>query len=191
MADGTTPDTAHLEEVLATAELIHDEAAIERALDQMAVAIAGAYDGLAPVLLAVMTGAIVPLGRLLPRLDFPLEVDYIHATRYHGSTTGRDLLWLARPQTPLTGRHVLVVDDILDEGTTLAGILRECRNEGAASVRTAVLVDKEHDRRVAGLSADFTGVRVPDRYVFGAGMDYRGYFRNVAGIHAVRREFLD
>lgn len=182
---------AHLREVFDNSELIHDSAAVSEALDRMAASLTSVCTGMQPLFLGVMTGAIVPLGGLLPRLDFALELDYIHATRYHGSTTGRDLLWLARPQTPLKGRDIVVVDDILDEGTTLAGILQECRDQGAASVRTAVLVDKQHDRRVPGLSAEFSGLTVPDRYVFGAGMDYRGYFRNVAGIYAIREDFED
>ena len=184
-------DEAHLREVFEHSELIHDSAAVADALDRMASSLTAACAGEQPVFLGVMTGAIVPLGALLPRLDFALELDYIHATRYHGSTTGRDLLWLARPQTPLKGRDVVVFDDILDEGTTLAGILQECRDQGATSVRTAVLMDKQHDRRVPGLQADFAGLTVPDRYVFGAGMDYRGYFRNAAGVYAIQEVFLD
>jgi len=167
-----------------TAEPLHDARAVDAALERLAAAIERRLAGTRPVLLGVMTGAIVPLGRLLPRLGFALEVDYIHATRYHGSTVGRDLVWLARPQTPLRGRTVLVVDDILDEGHTLAGIIDECRNEGAEAVHAAVLVNKPNARRVAGLAADFAGLEVPDRYVFGAGMDYRGYLRNVDGIYA-------
>ncbi|PWG63213.1 hypoxanthine-guanine phosphoribosyltransferase [Sediminicurvatus halobius] len=177
-----------LDAVLARAEPLHDASAIEHALERMAAAIEERLAGSNPVVLGVMTGAIVPLGRLLPQLGFALEVDYIHATRYHGSTVGRDLVWLARPQTPLRGRTVLVVDDILDEGHTLAGIVQECRDEGAEAVFTAVLVDKPNVRRVPGLAADFSGLEVPDRYVFGAGMDYRGYLRNVDGIYAAHRD---
>jgi len=173
-----------LDAVVARAEPLHDARAVDAALERLAAAIERRLAGTRPVLLGVMTGAIVPLGRLLPRLGFALEVDYIHATRYHGSTVGRDLVWLARPQTPLRGRTVLVVDDILDEGHTLAGIIDECRNEGAEAVHAAVLVNKPNARRVAGLAADFAGLEVPDRYVFGAGMDYRGYLRNVDGIYA-------
>lgn len=175
---------AELDAVVARAEPLHDAHAVEAALERVAAAIERRLAGSNPVVLGVMTGAIIPLGRLLPRLGFALEVDYIHATRYHGSTVGRDLVWLARPQTPLRGRTVLVVDDILDEGHTLAGIIQECRDEGAEAVYTAVLVDKPNPRRVEGLAADFTGLEVPDRYVFGAGMDYRGYLRNVDGIYA-------
>ncbi|MDN5871913.1 MAG: hypoxanthine-guanine phosphoribosyltransferase, partial [Nitrococcus sp.] len=120
-----------------------------------------------------------------------LEVDYIHATRYHRSTRGTDVVWLARPQTSLRGRTVLVVDDILDEGHTLAGIIDECYETGAKEVLAAVLVNKQHGRRFEGLEANFYGLTVDDRYVFGAGMDYKGYFRNLTGIYAVNSELED
>ena len=110
MTQGVELTAAQLGGVLERAECLHDAAAIA---------------GVRPLVLGVMTGAIVPMGRLLNRLDFPLEIDYIHATRYHKTTTGRELVWLARPQTPLRGRHVLLVDDILDEGHTFRGLIDE------------------------------------------------------------------
>jgi hypoxanthine phosphoribosyltransferase len=186
-----TPSRAYFDEMIARADVVHDADAVSRALDRMAADITVRLADTRPVVLGVMTGALVPLGRLLPRLAFPLELDYIHASRYHGSTTGRDLVWLARPQTPLRNRTVLVVDDILDEGHTLAGIVQECQDEGAEAVFTAVLFDKRHDRRVPGLSADFHGLEVPDRYVFGAGMDYRGYLRNLAAVYAAHPDYED
>ncbi|WP_440995408.1 hypoxanthine-guanine phosphoribosyltransferase [Arhodomonas sp. SL1] len=185
MSDHNPVTPQQLDEILSSAEILHSEEAVERALDDLGRRIEARLGGTMPVVLGVMTGAIVPLGRLLPRLQFPLEVDYIHATRYHGSTIGRDVVWLARPQTPLKGRTVLVVDDILDEGHTLAGIIEECHNEGAREVYTAMLFDKHHDRRYQGLEADFVGLEVIDRYVFGSGMDYKGYFRNLRGVYAV------
>lgn len=166
-------------------ELVHDAVAVERALDRMAEAITGRLAGHNPLVLGVMVGALIPLGMLLPRLRFPLEVDYIHATRYRGDTSGSDLVWLARPQSRLHGRSVLVLDDILDEGHTLAGILDWCWLEGAEAVHSAVLVNKTHDRRFRDLRADFVGLEVDDRYVFGAGMDYKGQFRNLDAIYAV------
>jgi len=167
------------------ATLVHDASAVEAALDRMAVGLSARLEHTNPLVLGVMIGALVPLGRLLPRLRFPLEVDYIHATRYRGDTSGSDLVWLARPQTSLRRRTVLVMDDILDEGHTLAGILDWCRDEGAETVLSAVLVNKHHDRRYRGLEADVTGLDVDDRYVFGAGMDYKGHFRNLDSIYAV------
>ena len=180
-----------LDEVLRTADLLYTEADVERAFDEMAQDIEAKLGSCMPVVLGVMIGALVPLGKLLPRLQFPLEVDYIHATRYHRSTRGADLVWLARPQTSLRERTVLVVDDILDEGQTLAGIVDECYEAGAQEVLAAVLVNKQHDRRFEGLEANFYGLNIDDRYVFGTGMDYKGYFRNLAGIYAVKRDFED
>lgn len=191
MSQGVELDATELAGVMARAECLYDAPAIEAALDRMGEAISTALSGTRPLLLGVMTGAIVPLGRLLSRLDFPLEVDYIHATRYHKTTTGRELVWLARPQTPLRGRHVLLVDDILDEGHTFRGLLEACQEEGAASVQTAVLADKPNPARVPGLKADFAGLTVPERYVFGVGMDYKGYLRNVNAIYAAHPDDED
>lgn len=170
--------------VFRDAECLHDVAAVEGALDRLALEITAAMDTLAPLLLCPMSGAVVFAGQLLPRLHFPLELDYLHATRYRGTTTGGALEWRARPATPLIGRHVLVVDDVLDRGVTLAAILAWCREAGAASVRCAVLVAKECPREAA-VDADFIGLYAPDRYLFGYGMDWHGYWRNAPGIYAV------
>ncbi len=184
-----TPE--QLEAVWSGAELVHDQRAVDAALRQMAADIERQLGGRQPVVLGVMLGGLVPLVQLLPLMPFPLEVDYVHATRYRRGTRGADLVWLARPQTPLRERTVLVVDDILDEGHTLAGIVEDCFQHGARDVYTAVLVNKRHGRRADDLEASFTGLEVPDRYVFGAGMDYHGFFRNVHGIYAVRPEDED
>lgn len=81
---------------------------------------------------------------------------------------------------------MLVIDDIFDEGDTLKAIVAEVRRQGAAAVYSAVLVNKRHDRKAAGLTVDFVGLEVPDRYVFGCGMDYKEYWRNLPAIYAVR-----
>lgn len=156
-------------------------------MDRMAAAITRALGGRDPLILCVMTGAVVVVGRLLPRLEFQLRLDYLHATRYRGATAGGELVWLHRPSEAVRGQHVLVVDDILDEGLTLEAAVRACREDGAASVQSAVLVEKDRPR-ANDFSADFVGVKVPDLYVYGCGLDYRGYFRNVDGIYAVAPE---
>lgn len=82
---------------------------------------------------------------------------------------------------------MLIIDDILDEGHTLAAIVEYCRDAGAENVYTAVLLDKQHDRKAyPGMRADFTGLDVEDRYIFGYGLDYKGYWRNAAGIFALK-----
>ena len=162
---------------------------IEAALDRMAIQIHEVLNDKNPVIICVMIGGLVPMGNLLPRLDFPLEVDYVHATRYRGEITGGDLHWKVRPSVNLKGRTVLVVDDILDGGVTLAAILAEIKSLGADEVYSAVLVDKHHKRVENGLlHADFVGLEIDDHYIFGYGMDYNEYLRNAPGIFVVAPE---
>jgi len=168
-----------------TADRLYSLQEVEAAMDRMAGEITARFRDLAPLVLCVMNGGLIPAGRLLTRLDFPLHLDYVHATRYRGATSGGELKWLKRPSEPLAGRHLLIIDDILDEGYTLEAIVAACRAEGAASVASAVAVEKRHDRG-CGYRADFVGLEVPDRYVFGYGMDYKEYLRNAPGIFAVQ-----
>jgi hypoxanthine phosphoribosyltransferase len=162
---------------------------VEAALDRMAVDIGEKLEDKNPVILCVMIGGLIPMGNLLPRLDFPLEVDYVHATRYRGAMNGGELEWIVKPRLNLKGRTVLVVDDILDGGVTLAAILTEIKRMGADEVYSAVLVDKHHNRVPNGLQkADFVGLNVDDHFIFGYGMDYKEYLRNAPGIYVVDPE---
>jgi len=184
-----TPDwpqrSVELEALLARCECLISPGEMQAAYDRLADGINARLAGRLPVVLALMNGGLVSAGQLLPRLSFPLELSYLHATRYRGATTGGALKWLAQPDIELVGREVLLVDDILDEGHTLAAVREWCLDAGAARVWIAVATDKRHARKVPGLQADFRGVSVPDRYIFGEGMDYHGYFRNLPGIHAL------
>ena len=157
----------------------------ELALDKMAAAITARHENNNLLLVCVMNGGLVVTGCLLSRLDFPLEQDYMHATRYRGELQGGELNWLVEPQHTLKNRHVLIVDDILDEGYTLAAIVKHCQKSGAAEVETAVLVEKMHNRK-QGIKANYVGLEIEDRYLFGYGMDYKGYLRNAPGIFAVK-----
>jgi hypoxanthine phosphoribosyltransferase len=170
-------------EVFKQADCLYPEATVEAALDDMADKITGAVATRNPLLVCVMTGGVVPFGKLLPRLSFPLQIDYVHATRYGRQLVGGQLQWLVGPREEPKGRTVLLVDDILDEGATLAGIEQRYRAEGAGEVYKAVLVVKDR-RRTHNVKIDFAGLDVPDRYVFGYGMDYKGYLRNAPGIYA-------
>lgn len=175
--------------VLARADRIAGRVEVESALDRMAGEISRDLAGRDPLVLSVMLGGLMPTAWLLQRLAFPLQLDYVHASRYRGGTRGGATIdWIARPRAPLAGRTVLVVDDILDEGHTLAAILEDCRRQGAAQVRSAVLVEKLHDRRVPGLRSDYTGLRIEDRYLFGCGMDYHEHHRQHAAVYALAEE---
>jgi len=179
------PTPARVARVRAEAEEIHGPAAVSAALDRMAGAIGRALGDSCPIVLAVMTGGAVPAVRLMRRFDFLHEFDYVHATRYGGATRGGEIEWLARPRLSLRGRSVLIVDDILDEGHTLKAIQGLCRDAGVSALHTAVLTRKLHERCVPGVSADFVGLEVPDRYIFGVGMDYHEYLRQLDGIYAL------
>lgn len=169
------------------AECIATPTEVEAALDRMAQQITLRLKNANPLIYVVMNGGLIVAGRLLCRLDFPLEIDYLHATRYGQATHGSSLAWRARPTRNLTGRTVLIIDDVLDEGFTLDAICQSVRELGAAEALTAVLVHKQHDRKARpGMRADFTGLDAPDRFLFGAGMDYKGYWRNAPGIHALK-----
>lgn len=178
-----SPEQAH--QVYQEADCLFDRAAVETAIAEMARQISADLAEKNPLVLAVMSGALIPAGILLPQLDFPLHIDYIHATRYRGETSGGELDWRVTPRYSLEGRVVLIIDDILDEGLTLQAIIESCRTQGAAEVRSAVLVKKLHQRNV-GIEADYVGLEVEDRYVFGYGMDYKEYLRNAPGIFAVK-----
>jgi hypoxanthine phosphoribosyltransferase len=183
----TVPDT--IRQVFSKATCLYTKAQIEQALDHMALEMSYELSHANPIFLCVVVGGMIPLGNLLPRLAFPLEVDYVHATRYRGGIVGKDLHWKAYPSCSLKGRKVVVVDDILDGGITLASIVEYCKEEGAEQVYTAALVSKERDREAEGISTvDFLGLSVEDHYVFGYGMDYKGYLRNAPGIYVVAPE---
>jgi len=174
--------------VLRHADCLYPAADVEAALDRMAALITSTLADCDPLVVCVMTGGVVPFGKLLPRLSFPFQIDYVHATRYGNTLHGGALEWRVPPACDAAGRAVLLIDDILDEGATLAGIEARYRADGAAQVYKAVLVVKNR-KRLHPTAADFFGLEVPDRYVFGYGMDYKGYLRNANGIfaEAVRR----
>ena len=173
------------QQLLDEAECIVPETAVQAALDRLADEISNALGGAFPLVLPVMGGAVVFAGQLLPKLGFPLEFDYLHVTRYRGQTHGGEMEWKVLPGQNVTGRHVLVLDDILDEGETLAAIRAKLLEMGAARVWSAVLTDKDNglDKPIR---ADFVGLTVPNRYVFGCGMDAYGLWRNLPAIYALK-----
>ena len=180
----------HIREVFSKAICIHAKPEVEKALDRLVVSISRELADTNPIFLCVVIGGIIPLGNLLPRLDFPLEVDYLHATRYRNTTRGHEVEWKAKPSCDMKGRTVIIVDDILDGGITLQAILDYCEEQGAKKVYSAVLVDKQDARLPKGLKkADFCGLEVENHYVFGYGMDYKGYLRNAPGIYMVSPEY--
>lgn len=181
--------TVALEEVRrveAEADCLFPEERVEQAIAALAEQVTERLGESNPLLLVVMNGGVVFAGRLLPKLHFPLEVNAITATRYNGATSGGLIRWLLEPSLPLRGRSVLVVDDVLDEGITLAEIIRYCHDQGAAAVYTAVLVQKDLGKPKP-CHADFVALHTGNQYLFGYGMDYKGYLRNAPGIYACKQ----
>ncbi len=176
---------AEARKIFAEADLIvparEAEAAVRRVAGEVSAAMAGTH----PLVLSVMGGAVIFTGQLLPLLDFPLEFDYLHVTRYGDTTTGGDLSWIVQPRTAIADRTVLVVDDVLDEGITLAAVKRHLLAQGARDCRIAVFADKDLGREKP-VRADFIGVKLPNRYVFGFGMDVKGAWRNLPAVYAVK-----
>jgi hypoxanthine phosphoribosyltransferase len=175
---------AEVQAVRRAARRLYSPREVARALDTMADELAPRLRGTNPVVLAVMHGGAYAALELCKRFDFPHEFDYVHVTRYRGATRGGDVEWRVRPRAALAGRTVLVVDDILDRGKTLRVLDAELKRLGVRDRLTAVLVVKRLARR-ALWRATVVGLAVDDVYVFGSGMDYRGYWRELAGIYAV------
>jgi hypoxanthine phosphoribosyltransferase len=171
--------------LLNEAELICDPECVQREVIRMAGEISAMLGDTFPVVLSVMGGAALFTGQLLPRLAFPLEFGAIEVTRYNNDIQGREITWRLPPRDNVRGRTVLVLDDILDEGITLAAIEKRLVEMGAARVLAAVFADKDIGRDKP-VKADFVGVTVPNRYVFGFGMDAYGLWRNLPAIYALK-----
>ena len=173
--------------ILETAELIHSAAAVDAAIERVAAEITARLKDRYPLVLSVMGGAVVFTGRILPLLKFPLDFDYVHASRYGAATSGAEIDWRVEPKGNVAGRVVLVLDDILDHGDTMLAIHDRVLALGASEFYSAVLTDKAK-AAAKPIQADFVGLTLPDRFVFGCGMDANGAWRNLPAIYALQRD---
>lgn len=171
--------------ILETAEQIFSAERVAAEVSRIANEVTAKLAHRHPLVLAVMRGSVIFSGQLLPQLEFPLHFDYLDVTRYGSATVGGRIEWKVSPGTAVAGRVVLVVDDILDEGHTLAAVRAKLLEAGASELYAAVLAQKDTGR-AKPISADFVGITVPNRYVFGCGMDVRGAWRNLPAIYAVK-----
>lgn len=181
-----TTSTPSLSDALTHSEVLFERSELESVIADMGRRIDAELDGERAVFLTVMNGALIFAGQLALSIRTDLEFDYVHATRYRGETSGSDLHWLREPVAEMAGRTVLLVDDILDEGHTLKAVRDNCLGRGAKRVLIASLCCKQHDRLAEGVASDFNGVELPDRYVFGYGMDYHEQGRNLPAIYALK-----
>jgi hypoxanthine phosphoribosyltransferase len=166
-------------------EVIYSPQQVGDAIDTLALQITQDLQHQAPLVLTVMNGGLYFAGHLLPKLNFPLEQDYVQATRYQGGMEGKGIHWVHSPSEKIKGRVLLLLDDILDVGITLAAVRDECLALGAKQVKVAVLTEKDLGQ-AKPIRADYVGLVVPNRYVFGCGMDVYGWWRNLPAIYALK-----
>lgn len=174
-----------MRDVLKNASQLFNASEIDVAIEKMASQIASNLGDRNPILLPVMNGGLQLTGALLRHLNFPLQLDYMHLTRYRDTTSGGDIQWIYQPRLNLAGRYVLIIDDLLDHGVTLNEAVNFCIGQGALAVSTAVLIVKEIRDRPGLSTVDYHAFITPDRYLFGFGMDYKSYWRNAPGIFAI------
>ncbi len=177
--------------LLEHAEEIFDRTAVQAAIADVAAKLNDRFDkpDQFPLVLGVMGGAVVFTGQLLPQLRFPLEFDYIHVSRYGDDDQGGRVVWKVIPRPDVAGRTIIVLDDILDEGETLAHVKQRLMDMGAKEVIITVFADKAI-KRSKPVKADIIGLSIPDKFVVGMGMDVYGYWRNLPGLWAIRTEDL-
>ena len=184
---------ARARSLLDNAEEIFDQKAVDAAVRRVAATLNDRFgnpdDAAFPLVLGVMGGAVVFTGQLLPQLSFPLEFDYIHVSRYGDDDQGGRVVWKVIPRPNVAGRTIIVLDDILDEGETLAHVKQRLLDMGAAEVIITVFADKTI-KRSKPVKADIVGLTIPDKFVVGFGMDVYGYWRNLPGLWAIRQEDL-
>ena len=172
-------------EIHNSADLLFDSQAVDQGMAELTAKVAKDCEKEFPLVLCVMNGGLYLTGQLLRHWDFPMIVDYVHATRYRLATLGKDVLWKTYPQNEIKGRNVIIVDDIFDQGYTLEEVKSYCLKHGAKKCISVFLIRKTHDRKTANIQPDYVGLECGDCYVYGAGMDLNGYFRNLSSIHFV------
>ncbi|MGA9667410.1 MAG: hypoxanthine-guanine phosphoribosyltransferase [Gallionella sp.] len=180
-----TNSIQHARKILQQADLLYSSEQVQAALHQIAQQINASLADAYPLVLSVMGGAVVFSGQLLPLLDFPLDFDYVHVSRYGDARHGGAMQWKVEPRENVRGRVVLLLDDILDEGHTLSALHARVLKLGADKCYCAVFADKGHGRKKP-IRPDFVGMELPDRFVFGYGMDIEGAWRNLPAIYALK-----
>ena len=179
-----------IEKTLRNSECLISSIEVAAAYERLAAQLNLHYAGLNPIVMVVMNGGLIPAGQLLTHLTFYHRMHYIHASRYRDNEGTNELDWKFKPDVNIEGEHVLLIDDIFDEGITLKAVVEELSKEKPLSIESCVLLNKEHDRKVKGFDVDFVGINVADRYVYGCGMDFHGYLRHLPGIYAIKENKL-
>lgn len=185
----TTSELTEALKLREKAKCLYDKSTIEKAIKKVAEKMNRDLADKNPVLLCVMNGAVIFMGQIATQLTFPLQIDYVHVTRYQGGIEGREIHWVAEPNIPLQNRVVVIIEDILDGGLTLAAVKNFCVQQGATEVLCAALVDKKRLREPGGVeTCEYVGLEVEDKFLIGYGLDFLGYFRNEPEILVVNTD---
>lgn len=178
-----------VEQLKAQGQMVYSKTQVEKAISQVAAHMNSSLADKAPVFICVMNGALIFMGQLMTQLTFPLQINYVHASRYQGEIEAKPQIdWIAKPALSLQDRTVVIVEDILDTGLTMQLIQEYCQQQQAKQILTATLVDKQRPREVANLDhCDFTGLVTSDKFLYGYGLDYKGFLRNEPGIYEVNQ----
>ena len=179
-----------IEKTLRNSECLVSSLEVAAAYERLAAQINLHYAGMNAIVMVVMNGGLIPAGQLLTHLTFYHRMSYIHATRYRDNEGTNELCWKFKPDVNIEGEHILLIDDIFDEGITLKAVVEELKKENPASLKCCVLLNKIHERKVTDFNVDFVGLEVADRYVYGCRMDFHGYLRHMPGIYAIKEDKL-
>ena len=140
------------------------------------------------VVLCIIKGAMVFCSHLMSHINADVYLDCIDVSRYGSRLEGGELVVKSNPTLNLTNRNLLIVDDMIDQGETLQFVQNYCVNQGAASIKTAVLLQKEHNRKISTeVPIDYCAFTIPDAFVFGFGIDCKGRYRNLPDIYALNQ----
>jgi len=158
---------------------------IDRAIAGLAAQIDRDYGGEQPLLVGILKGAFVFLADLMRRLSIPVEVDFVRVASYGpGMESSGQIRLVQRLSTPVRGRHVLLVEDIVDTGLSLSFLVDYLGRKRPASLRLCALLDKP-ERRVVPVTIHYLGLTVPDKFLVGYGLDWDERYRNLPGIYVV------
>ena len=170
--------------------ILFDEATIHRRLDELAARISEDYRDRDLTVVAILNGSVILMADLLRRIPLPLKLDCLSVASYHGGTKSVGELVFRQVSLPeVAGRHILILDDILDSGVTLATIREKLETAAPLSVRICVLLEKKRTRTRA-VEPDYVGFQIADEFVVGYGLDYMERYRNLPCIGVLRKELI-
>lgn len=170
------------------AEVLVDEAAIAAKVRELGARIADDYRGTDLVLVSILKGALPFLADLMRQIPIPLALDFMEVSSYGRETESSGIVRILKDlANPIDGRHVVVVEDVLDTGQTLAFVLEHLRSQQPASVRICTLLDKPA-RRIVPIDVEYRGFEIPDKFVVGYGLDYAERYRNLPFIGVLKPE---